>query len=132
MMKIKAAAGPVVVLGLAGWAIYTVSLQAERDRLVGEVESARQETQDAITTLARERAAWKVATLAITTAAQAQGVACRADMERCAQIDEIGRESVVIERPEGGIDEQTSQKVVNMFNNSLYAPLGGRVRTEAN
>ena len=130
--KIKIAAVILAVVALAGWAIYTVALRAERDNLARQLATAEFTTQEALDTLARERAAWQVATVAITSAAQAQGAACRADIERRVQIDDISREATAIERPKGSIDEQTSGKVIDMFNGSLFAPLGSRVRSEAN
>ena len=129
--KFKIAAAVVAVVLLFGWLLYTNNLKHERDRLLLELSVSRQEATEAADTLARERAAWKVATLAFTTASQAQGEACRADLERRAQIDDISREATAIERPKGSIDEQTSGKVIDMLNGSLFAPLGGRVRPEA-
>ena len=129
--KIKIVAFILAVVAIAAMCIYCTLLRAERDRLLLELSVSRQEVTESTDTLARERAAWKVATLAFTTASQAQGAACRADLERRAQIDDISREATAIERPKGSIDEQTSVKVVEMFNGSLFAPLGGRVRPEA-
>ena len=131
MTKIKALAGILTGLLLCGWALYTVHMKSDRDRWMLEASVQRQAAQEVTDTLAKERAAWQVAALAITTAAQAQGAACRADLERRAQIDDISREATAIERPKGSIDEQTSRKVVEMFNSSLFAPLGGGVRSEA-
>ena len=131
MTKIKIGVTILTAVLLSGWLLYTNNLKHERDRLMLELSASRQEAKEASDTLARERAAWKVATLAFTTASQAQGAAGRADLERRAQIDDISREAVTVERPKGSIDEQTSGKVIDMFNSSLFAPLGSRVRSEA-
>ena len=129
--KIKFVLFALAVVLLCGWLLYTAHIKSDRDRWMLEASTARQAAQEATDTLERERATWKVATLAITAAAQAQGAACRADMERRAQIDEISRDCTIIVTPEGSIDEQTSRKVIDMFNGSLLAPLGDRVRSEA-
>ena len=130
--KIKTGAVILAVIVLAGWALYTVHMKGDRDRWMLEASVQRQAAQEVTDTLARERAAWKVAALAITTAAQAQGAACRADLERRTLIDDISRKATAAPQPKGSIDERTSRKVVEMFNSSLFAPVGIRVRSEAN
>ena len=129
--KIKIGVAALVAILLCGWALYTVHMKSDRDRWMLEASVQREAAQEAVAALARDRAAWKVATLAFTTASQSQGAACRDDLERRALIDDISREATATPRPGGSIDEQTSGKVIDMFNGSLFAPLGGRVRTEA-
>lgn len=128
--KIKITMIIMAILALAGWAVYTVSIRADRSSLTKQLAAARQEIREAAETLTRERAAWKVAAAAITSAAKAQSEACRADMERLTQIEDIDRGCTVIELQRGSVDENTSRKIIDMFNHSLFAPMGG-VRGQA-
>lgn len=130
--KIELIIGVVLALALVGGWLCLKALAADNRRLELAVETAQAETQKAIRDLRRERTLWQAASAAITTAARVQGEACRADAERRALIDEIGHNSEVTERPKGSIDEKTSRKVVDMLNNSLFAPLGRRVRETSN
>jgi hypothetical protein len=130
--QIKIIAAVLAGLLVAGGLLCISHLKSDRDRLMVEAATYRQAAAEAIETLDRERAAWRATSQVLIATSAAQNDICQADMERRAQIDEIGRECTIVVVPEGSVDEQTSGKVVNMFNNSLFAPLGGRVRPEAN
>lgn len=118
----------VVIIGMAitigGYHLQAKALKADNARLEQAATLAREEARQAIEARQRDRVFFQAAGLALTTAATMQGQIYQEDLGRRAQIDEIGRECQVIIIPEGAADESTSAKAINMFNDSLFAPLG--------
>ena len=119
----------VILIGMAiticGQHLQVRALKAESARLEQAAEVANQRAAQSEAAHNRDKALWQATGLALTTAATLQGQITRKNLERLAEIDKIGRECVAVARPEGSVDDETSRKAINMFNNSLLAPLGG-------
>lgn len=115
--------GMAITIGV--YSLKTKALKADNARLEQEAALAREEARQATEARQRDRVFYQAAGLALTTAATTQGQIYQEDLGRRAQIEEIGRECQVIIIPEGAVDEGTSTKAINMFNNSLFSPLGG-------
>ena len=121
-LKLYARLGLVVVF--IGMAITIGGYRIQARTLKAEAATAREEARQATEAHNRDKVLWQATGLVLTSTATAQTRITRESLERLAEIDEINQECTVIARPEGSIDEETSRKAINMFNNSLFAPLG--------
>lgn len=68
--------------------------------------------------------------LAARTAAQAQSLICRAEIERREYIEEI-TETKPVAIPGGAVDDVASKKTVALINHNLFAPMPSGLRVQA-
>lgn len=83
-----------------------------------------------ITSLAEENGRLAASALAARTAAQAQSLICRAEIERREYIEEI-TEVKPVAIPAGAVDVGVSKKTVGLINHDLFAPLPSGLRGQA-